>query len=116
MTTPPLIPASREKIEETFLRAYEFLKGKPESSDIGDTVTKYSESFQDFMKTFLSGKGIITQETLDDIDEQLRLAKKKKLEQEAKNTFVTYGIYVSTAILLIGAVWFFTRKKTTNGQ
>lgn len=114
--TNPITPPSKKDIEDAIVRAYEAIKSakdKASTSDtnIGDTLAKYSDQLQGFVNTFLSKRGAITQQQLDELDEQVRLTKLKTLEAESKNTFVKYGIFISVAFVAFGALWLITREK-----
>lgn len=118
--TPPIAPPSRKDIEDAIVRAFEAIKSTRDKAlksdvNVGDTLAKYSDQLQGFVNTFLSKRGAITQQQLDELDEQVRLTKLKTLQAESKNTFVRYGIFISVAFVAFGALWLITREKKQNG-
>jgi len=118
--TPPILP-SKTQIEDAIVKAYEAIKNadKAKSGDVSktvaDTLTKYSDQIQNTINSLLGKKGAITQQQLDELDEQIREAKRKTLEAQSKNTMVRYGLYLSIFIVGFGALWLITREKKANG-
>jgi len=109
-----LVPTPKD-VEDALLRAYDFLKqskNKTASSDIGTTFTQYSDEVQKFIDKVLAKRGVITQTELDAIDEQIRQAKKKMLEDEAKKTYVKYGVGLAVVLIVVGGLWLVTKKKS----
>lgn len=111
-------PPSQKDIENAILGAYEAIKkasSKAASSDVtqsvANTLTKYSNEIQNVLNSFLQKRGAITQQQLDELDEKVREAKKKTLEAESRNTLVRYGLYISVAVVVFGALWMITREK-----
>ena len=76
-----------------------------------DEIAAQSESIQSAINKFLGNVGLVTQEEIDKIDEQLRLQKEKLLSEQSKKTkrnLITYSII---GIATIGLLWFLTKKK-----
>ena len=76
-----------------------------------DEIAAQSESIQSAINKFLGNVGLVTQEEIDKIDEQLRLQKEKLLSEQSKKTkrnLITYSIIVIAKIVLL---WFLTKKK-----
>lgn len=76
-----------------------------------DEIAAQSESIQSAINNFLGNVGLVTQEEIDKIDEQLRLQKEKLLSEQSKKTkrnLITYSII---GIATIGLLWFLTKKK-----
>lgn len=74
----------------------------------------YSVKIQAFLNSFLEKGGLITQQEVDALDEQVRLAKLKLLEEKSKNTFANYGIIIGGLVFTFGVLWLLT-KKQNNG-
>lgn len=109
---------TREQIEVAIANAYAAIKSASDkaaqtstSEKIASALTKYSADIQNIVNSFLSQKGIITQEQLNQLDEKVRETKKKTLEAESKNTLVRFGIYTSAAVVVFGFFWILTREK-----
>ena len=51
-----------------------------------DEIAAQSESIQSAINKFLGNVGLVTQEEIDKIDEQLRLQKEKLLSEQSKKT------------------------------
>jgi hypothetical protein len=71
----------------------------------------YSVKIQAFLNSFLEKGGLITQQEVDALDEQVRLAKLKMLEEKSKNTFAQYGMIVGGLIFTFGVLWLLTKNK-----
>lgn len=103
-----------EKLEKTITDAFSALKGLKTEKNIvtANTLTKYSDQIQQTLNSFLFSRGVVSQKQLDELDEQIREAKKKTLEAQSKNTFVKYGMIISIAFVGFGALWLITKNKT----
>lgn len=110
--TTTILP-SKAAIEDAIVRAYDAIKNasKTDTSNIGESMTKYSDALQGVLNNFLSKRGAITQEQLDELDEQIRQTKLKTLQSESKNTLVRYGIFISIVVIGFGALWLITKEK-----
>ena len=74
-----------------------------------------SDSIQELLNGILSSTGVVTQEQLDVLDEQLKDTKVKMLESEAQKTKRKYTIIaVSTIglIAIVGLVVYLKRKNS----
>jgi formate dehydrogenase maturation protein FdhE len=63
-----------------------------------------SESIQQLLNAILSKGGVVTQEQLDALDEQLKQTKVKLLESEAQKTKRKYTIILASTIGLIAII------------
>lgn len=92
------------------------------SKKVADTNTSTSETIknqlyanankiQGLINSILQKGGVVTDSEVDALDEEIRLAKLKILEAEAKSSNTKYAIYVITGLAAIGAIWYFTSKK-----
>lgn len=92
-------------------------KAKDKSSDLKlgdklkDALYENSDKIQSLLNSFLSSGGAITKEQADQLNEEIRLAKKNLLESQAKQTKIRLAIYVSATIAVIGVLWFITKDK-----
>lgn len=109
---------TREDLEKVILAAMEIAKkagdkatSAPVSQQVADTLSKYSTEIQNTINVFLKNKGAVTQAQLNQLDEQVRLAKLKVLEVESKNTLVKYALYIGLTVFAFGTLWFLTREK-----
>lgn len=105
--------ATKQSIEQTIISAFDTLKGLQNEKNLvtANSLTKYSDNIQSILNGFLQKKGVITQQQLDELDEQVRQAKAKALEAQSKNTFIKYGIAFSFLIVGFGTLWLLTTKK-----
>ena len=76
-----------------------------------DEIAAQSESIQSAINKFLGNVGLVTQEEIDKIDEQLRLQKEKLLSEQSKKTKRNLIAYSIIGIATIGLLWFLTKKK-----
>lgn len=122
--TPPIIESpSQDQISQILAKAIEVATSagnKAAKSNIGQEVKNglvtYSKDIQDTVNALLKNQGAITQDQLNQLDEQTKQAKLKILEAESQNTFIRYGLYIGVAIFAFGTLWFLTRDKSqTNG-
>lgn len=106
--------ATQESIEKTVVNAFGALKNLQDEKNIitTSTLSKYSDNIQNILNSFLSKKGVITKQQLDELDEQVREAKKKTLEAQSKNTIVKYGMGLSLLLLGFGTIWLITKKQS----
>ena len=70
-----------------------------------------SSKIQGLINSILQKGGIVTESELDTLDEEIRVAKLKILEAEAKSSNRKYAIYIVSGLAVIGAIWYFTYKK-----
>lgn len=63
-----------------------------------------SDSIQQLLNALLSGSGVVTQDQLDALDEQLKESKVKLLESEAQKTKRKYTIILASVIGVIAIV------------
>jgi hypothetical protein len=99
------------QVEDAIVKAFETITGGKANGDIGKTVTKYSDQIQNTINYLLSNRGAITKKQLDELDEQVRQAKKATLESESKNTAVKTGLYLAIGLVLFGTLWIITKEK-----
>lgn len=109
---------TRDDLEKVILAAIEIAKkagdkaaSQPTSERIADSLTKYSTQIQNTVDAFLKNKGAVTQEQLNQLDEQVRLTKLKMLQVDSKNTLIKYGIYIGLAVFAFGTLWILTKEK-----
>jgi hypothetical protein len=76
-----------------------------------DALYANADKIQSLLNSFASSGGVITQEQADQLNEEIRLAKKNLLEAEAKKTKIRLAIYVSATIAVIGVLWFITKDR-----
>jgi len=85
------------------------------NSNIGETLKdelyNSSEAIQTLLNGLLQSNNIITDQQINDLDEQIRLAKSKLLDVESKESMkkiVTYGVI---SLLSFGILWYLTMDK-----
>lgn len=111
--------ANKEKAEQLIKDALSVAKqagDKAASSDIGrkvaDAFNKYSTTIQEKVDEILAKRGLVTQEQLDSLDEEVRKAKMKLLEEKSKNTLMKYGVFLGVVVLTFAGLWLITKKNT----
>jgi hypothetical protein len=70
-----------------------------------------ADKIQSLINSVLQKGGVITPQEVNELDEQIRIAKLKVLEAEAKVSGKRYATYVVIGLVVIGAIWYFTYKK-----
>jgi hypothetical protein len=76
--------------------------------NIFDNLPK--DDIQVFMNDFFKNKGIISANPIDAENEQQRLEKLKKLEEEQKQTRKKIAITLAVTVGAFGALWLITQK------
>ncbi len=76
-------------------------------------LTTYSSDIQKIINNFLENRGAITQEQLNQLEEQVRLTKLKILEQKSKNTTIKYISYAGVIVILFGTLWYLSKKNNS---
>ena len=84
------------------------------SDAIKQQLYQNSTNIQNLINKMLSKTGVVTQNEVDALDEEVRMAKLKLLEAEAKSATTKYAMYVIGGLVVVGAIWYFTYKKTIN--
>jgi hypothetical protein len=70
-----------------------------------------SAKIQSLINKILEKGGIVTQDEVNALDEQIRIAKLKALQAESKMSTNKYAIYVIAGLAVVGAIWYYTYKK-----
>lgn len=81
------------------------------SEAIKEQLYQNSTNIQSLINRIMTKNGIVTQNELDALDEEIRQSKLKLLESEASNSRMKYGLYVVGVLAVIGTAWYFTYKK-----
>jgi len=81
------------------------------SDAIKQQLYQNSTNIQNLINKILSKSGVVTQSEVDALDEEVRMAKLKLLEAEAKSANTKYALYVVGGLAIVGAIWYFTYKK-----
>jgi hypothetical protein len=81
------------------------------SDAIKQQLYQNSTNIQNLINKMLSKTGVVTQNEVDALDEEVRMAKLKLLEAEAKSATTKYALYVIGGLAVVGAIWYFTYKK-----
>jgi hypothetical protein len=67
---------------------------------------------QSLINNILEKGGVVTQDEVNALDEQIRISKLKALQAEAKMSTNKYAIYVVAGLAVVGIIWYYTYKKT----
>ena len=70
-----------------------------------------STKIQSLINSVLEKGGIVTQDEVNALDEQIRTAKLKALQAEAQSSTTKYAMYVIAGLAVVGIVWYYTYKK-----
>jgi hypothetical protein len=89
---------------------------KAGSSNIGTTLKNdlynSANKIQNAINSILQKSGIITDEEVNSLEEEIRLAKLKLLEAESRQSAYRYTLYVFAGLTALGLLWYFTKEKT----
>lgn len=87
-------------------------KGNISTSEaIKEQLYQNSTNIQSLINRIMTKNGIVTQNELDALDEEIRQSKLKLLESEASNSRMKYALYVVGVLAIVGTAWYFTYKK-----
>jgi len=81
------------------------------SDAIKQQLYQNSTNIQNLINGLLSKTGVVTQNEVDALDEEIRIAKLKLLEAESRSATTKYAMYVIGGLAVVGAIWYFTYKK-----
>ena len=88
---------------------------KASNLKIGDAVKdqlyQSSSDLQALVNSILSKEGVVTDEQLNQLDEQMRLAKSRLLDAQYQTTMKNIKIYGGIGIIALGILWYLTREK-----
>ena len=88
---------------------------KASSGNIGasirDGLINSATSIQNILNNVFKNNGLITQEQVNSLDEQVKLAKVQLLQAESQKTTLSLGLYIGIGIAIIGTLWYFTSKE-----
>ena len=76
---------------------------------ITDSIYANTELLQGMLNNLLSKQGVITQNELDALDEQIRATKENVLKTESYQSSKNFAIMVASGIALIGLVWYINK-------
>jgi hypothetical protein len=84
-------------------------------SDIGgsikDGLINSADNIQSILNKVLKNNGLITNEQVNQLDEEIKMAKLKLLEAKSKSTITNLAMYVGIGVVVLGVLWFFTSKE-----
>jgi hypothetical protein len=70
-----------------------------------------SAKIQSLINSVLEKGGIVTQDEVNALDEQIRTAKLKALQAESQSSTTKYAMYVIGGLAIFGVIWYYTYKK-----
>ena len=100
-----------QKASEQAGQATKSVSDKKFGERVVDEIYAQTDAIQNMINNLLSKGGVITQEELDQVDEQLRIQKEKLLAYESKKTTSRIITYSILAFATIGFLWFVTKQK-----
>jgi hypothetical protein len=81
------------------------------TTSIGDEIRQNSSTIQAIINGLLSNVGIVTDEQLNQLDEQMKLQKLKLLQLQTEKTKKKFIIYSSIVIAVFGTLWYLSIRK-----
>jgi glutamine synthetase type III len=76
------------------------------------TVASLASTNKNTINSILQKSGIITDQEVNALEEDIRLAKLKLLEAESRQSAYRYTLYVFAGLTALGLLWYFTKEKT----
>jgi hypothetical protein len=86
--------------------------GASTADTIKNQLYANAAKIQSLINNILEKGGVVTQDEVNALDEQIRISKLKALEAEAKMSTNKYAIYVVAGLAVVGIIWYYTYKKT----
>lgn len=84
-------------------------------SDIGGSIKNglisSADNIQSILNDVFKNNGLITNEQVNQLDEQIKLAKLKLLESKSQATITNLAMYVGIGVVVLGVLWYFTSKE-----
>lgn len=84
-------------------------------SDIGGSIKNglinSADNIQSILNDILKNNGLITNEQVNQLDEEIKLAKLKLLESKSQSTITNLAMYVGLGVVVLGVLWYFTSKE-----
>jgi len=111
------MPITKEQISEVIAAAEQMIIqgqqdiSKTSSQSLKDAIFGYSKEIQSVLNDLLSKTGVITEQEINDLDEQLRIAKKQIELQKAEATKRKVLITIGLLVVGFGTLWFITKSK-----
>lgn len=102
-----LITQTGSIIKDTIDRA----NNSSTSQALKEELLYNASQLQNFVNLLASGTGVATEEQLNQLDEQLRLQQVKLLTLQAEQTKRRFTYIVIGTVVLIGILFYITRKK-----
>jgi hypothetical protein len=81
------------------------------SDAVKQQLYQNATKIQKLINGLLSKTGVVTQNEVDALDEEIRIAKLKLLEAESRSATTKYALYVIGGLAVVGIIWYFTYKK-----
>ena len=111
-------PFTRAQIDEYLRQAKEIAdRAASDASQLtfGQAVKKElmnsSDAIQNILNNVFDNAGILTDEQAVQLDEEMRLAKKRLLESQQKLTIQRYSIIGGVGLISLAILWYLTRNK-----
>ena len=80
-------------------------------ASIRDGLVNSASSIQNILNDVFKNNGLVTQEQVNALDEQVKLAKVQLLQAESQKTTLSLALYIGIGIAIIGTLWYFTSKE-----
>lgn len=112
------VTLTKEQVDEYLRQAREIAdRAASDASQLsfGQAVKKElmnsSDAIQNILNDVFNNAGILTDEQAVQLDEEMRLAKKRLLESEQKITLQRYAIIGGVGLISLAILWYLTRNK-----
>jgi hypothetical protein len=73
-----------------------------------------SNSIQSILNNVFTNNGVITKEQVNQLDEEIRLAKFKLLQSQSQKSILNLSLFVGGLVVAVGVLWFITKPSQTN--
>jgi hypothetical protein len=109
--TPSELSALMQEAQSVIDRAHSSTENLSDADKVKQAIIGSSDKLQKILNSLLATNGLISDTDAAALNEQLQETKLQTLAQESRNNFKKYAIYGGGIVLLLGILWYVTRKK-----
>lgn len=83
-------------------------------TQLKDGLVASSNSIQAILNGVLLNNGVITKEQVNQLDEQIRVAKFQLLQSQSQKSVLNLSLFIGGLVVAVGVLWFITKPSQTN--
>ena len=90
------------------------VKNENIGGQLRDGLVASSNSIQSILNNVFTNNGVITKEQVNQLDEQIRVAKFQLLQSQSQKSILNLALFVGGIVVAIGVLWVLTKPSQTN--